>query len=143
MSKKILVLEFRQETNTFNPVPAEKTAFQKDCVFEGEKLFQSRMATKTAMHGAVDVFTAAGMSVIHTVFMSAPSGGKVKDDVLDELRLYEDITFTDSMGQTFYAIPDFSYVVSDGCCQTLFGEGYRICNGELRQVTCHGESLQL
>ena len=82
MSKKILLLEFRQETNTFNPVPAEKTAFQKDCIFEGEKLFQSRMATKTAMHGAVDVFQAAGMSVIHTVFMSAPSGGKVKDDVL-------------------------------------------------------------
>ena len=83
MKKRILILEFRQETNTFNPVPAEKNAFQKDCIFEGEKLFQSRMATRTATHGAVDAFSAAGMSVIHTVFMSAPSGGKVNDDVLD------------------------------------------------------------
>ena len=78
-----------------------------------------------------------------TTIQVLPHYQKVKDDVLDGLRLYEDITFADSIGQTFYAIPDFSYVVSDGCCQTLFGEGYRICDGKLQQVTCHGEALQL
>ena len=82
MEKRILILEFRQETNSFNPIVSEKTAFQKDCIFEGEALFQSRMAYSSAVHGAVDVFSAAGMSVIPTVFMAAPSGGNVADDVL-------------------------------------------------------------
>ncbi len=72
-----------------------------------------------------------------------PHYQKVKDDILDGLRLYEDITFADSMGHTFYAIPDFSYIVSDGQLQTLYGEGYRICNGHMQQLTHHGETLVL
>lgn len=72
-----------------------------------------------------------------------PHYQKVKDDILDGLRLYEDITFADSMDHTFYAIPDFSYIVSDGQLQTLYGEGYRICNGNMQQLTRHGETLVL
>ena len=37
-----------------------------------------------------------------------PHYQKVKDDILDGKRLFEDITFADSMGRTFYAIPAFS-----------------------------------
>lgn len=72
-----------------------------------------------------------------------PHYQKVKDDILDGRRLYEDITFADSMGNTFYAIPDFSYILSDGKRQTLYGEGYRIRNGQMQQLTRHGESLVL
>lgn len=72
-----------------------------------------------------------------------PHYQKVKEDILDGLRLYEDITFADSMGNTFYAIPDFSYILADGKRQTLYGEGYRIRNGQMQQLTRHGESLVL
>ena len=37
-----------------------------------------------------------------------------KDDVLDGLKIYEDIAYPDSMGKTFYAIPDGSYLFVNG-----------------------------
>jgi dipeptidase E len=36
-----------------------------------------------------------------------------KDDVLDGRRIYADIACPDSMGRTFYAIPDGSYLLID------------------------------
>ena len=72
-----------------------------------------------------------------------PHYQKVKDYVLDGRRLYEQITFADSMGHTFYAIPDFSYIVADGLRQTLYGEGYRIHDGVMEQLTQQEESLVL
>ncbi len=58
-----------------------------------------------------------------------PHYQKVKDWWLDGKRLFEDITYTDSMGHTFYALPDFCYIVDDGKSAILYGEGYRIQNG--------------
>lgn len=58
-----------------------------------------------------------------------PHYQKVKDWCLDGKRLFEDITYADSMGHTFYALPDFSYIVDDGKNAILYGEGYRIQNG--------------
>lgn len=72
-----------------------------------------------------------------------PHYQKVKDWWLDGRRLFEDITYADSFGHTFYALPDFSYVVSDGCVDTLFGEAYRIADGIMIQVTCHGDAITL
>ena len=72
-----------------------------------------------------------------------PHYQKVKDFVLDGKRLFEDITFADSMGHTFYAVPDFSYVVDDGQRATLCGMGYRIQNGNMEQLTQHGETILL
>ena len=60
-----------------------------------------------------------------------PHYQKVKDDILDGRRLFEDITYADSWGHTFYALPDFSYIVDDGNTAILCGEGYRIRNGVL------------
>ena len=72
-----------------------------------------------------------------------PHYQKEKDSVLDGKRLYEDITFADSMGHTFYALPDFSYVLSDGNGETIFGESYRLRDGQMEQLTYHGESLPI
>jgi len=85
MQKRILIVEFRQETNTFNPVVMEKRVFSKNNVFEGDAIFQSRMSVNSAIRGAVDTFHAAGAEVIPTAFVSAAaiSGGKVADDVLE------------------------------------------------------------
>jgi dipeptidase E len=72
-----------------------------------------------------------------------PHYQKVKDLLVDDMRLYEDITYADSVGQTFYALPDFSYIVDDGRFVTLFGEGYRIQNGILERLTSHGDMLRI
>ena len=72
-----------------------------------------------------------------------PHYQKVKDDILDGKRLYEDITFADSMGHTFYALPDFSYVLSDENGETIYGESYRVRDGQMQHLTFHGESLPI
>ena len=82
MGKRILILEFRQETNTFNPVITEKQSFGGK-IFEGQDVFQSRMAYRSAVRGAVNAFSEIGAEVIPTVFLAAPSGGRVADDVLE------------------------------------------------------------
>lgn len=57
-----------------------------------------------------------------------------RDAVLDGMRIYEDIACPDSMGRTFYAIPDGSYLFIDGCREELRGEAYMIRDGFIRQV---------
>lgn len=85
MKKKILIVEFRQETNTFNPIVAHKDAFSRTNTFEGEEIFRTRVAFNSAIHGAVDAFQKADIEVIPTAFVSAiaTSGGRVADDVLE------------------------------------------------------------
>lgn len=85
MQKRILIVEFRQETNTFNPVVMPKAMFNGGKPFEGEEIFQTRLSTRTAICGAVAAFREVGATVIPTAFVSATatSGGKVADDVLE------------------------------------------------------------
>ena len=72
-----------------------------------------------------------------------PHYQKVMDMELDGLRLFEDITYADSMGHTFFALPDGSYILCDEDGETLFGEAYRIRNGILELVCVNGESINL
>lgn len=72
-----------------------------------------------------------------------PHYQKVKDDILDGRRLFEDITYADSVGHTFYALPDFSYIVDDGNAAVLYGEGYRVRNGAMEQISVHGQTVSL
>ena len=72
-----------------------------------------------------------------------PHYQKVKDYILDGKRLFEDITFADSMGRAFYAIPDFSYIVDDGETATLYGEGYRLQDGIMTLLQHHGQKQKL
>lgn len=72
-----------------------------------------------------------------------PHYQKVKHDILDGLRLFEDITFADSMGNTFYALPDFSYLIDDGMTCRIFGEAYRLRDGILELLTREGESYTI
>ena len=72
-----------------------------------------------------------------------PHYQEVKDDVLDGLRLVEDITCPDSVGRTFYAIPDGSYLFSDPCREELRGEAYLVRDGVIRQISSHGEVVPI
>ena len=72
-----------------------------------------------------------------------PHYQQVKDDVLDGLRLFEDITYKDSQGRTFYAIPDGSYLFIDDSREELRGEAWRIQDGRIRQISREGQTVLL
>ena len=64
-----------------------------------------------------------------------PHYQQVKDYILDGLRLFEDITYADSMGQCFLALVDGSYIFNDGEGELLFGEAYTLEDGVLEQIS--------
>ena len=66
-----------------------------------------------------------------------------KDDVLDGLRLFEDVTYADSMGHTFYVLPDGSYLFAAPGKEELRGEAYRLRNGVLEQIAENGDVVSL
>ena len=72
-----------------------------------------------------------------------PHYQKVKNDIIDGRRLFEDVTCQDSMGRTFYALPDGSYVLTDGESTLLCGKSYRLRNGILELLTLEGECISL
>lgn len=75
--------------------------------------------------------------------MILPHYQKIKDDVLDNLRVFEDIAYPDSHGREFYALNDGSYVISENGVETLYGEAYRIKDGQLSMICRNGESVIL
>ena len=72
-----------------------------------------------------------------------PHYQKVKDNILDGLRLMEDITYPDSFGQLFFLLPDGSYIYQDEESLLLFGEGWCLHDGILERLTLPGETLDL
>ena len=59
----------------------------------------------------------------------------VKDRYLDGMRLYEDITYQDSIGHPFITLVDGSYILID-LEETIYGESYLIVDGKI-QMICH------
>ena len=92
MKKRILLIEFHQESNTFNPIVSPLEKFAAAHGYEGEEVFAARMNTPCQIHGAVDAITAAGGEVFPTVFLTAGSGGRMADSVYqlarDRFRYY-------------------------------------------------------
>lgn len=64
-----------------------------------------------------------------------PHYQQVKDYLLDGKRLYEDITYADSMGHTFYVFPDGTYYYQDEEEQVILGEAWRLSDGVLEKIT--------
>ena len=75
--------------------------------------------------------------------MLLPHYQENKDDILDGLRVYEDIAFSDSYGHVFYAIPDGSYIFIGNGKEELRGEAYRISNGNMLQVSNANDIVKL
>lgn len=75
--------------------------------------------------------------------MVLPHYQTIKDDVLDGLRVFEDIAYPDSLGREFHALPDGSYILSENGIETLYGEAYRIKDGEITLISNNNESLVL
>ena len=69
-----------------------------------------------------------------TRLMVLPHYQSIKDDILDGKLLFKDITYPDSLGREFYAIEDGSYFLVEGGTTTLYGAGYLIKDGTIRQI---------
>ncbi len=72
-----------------------------------------------------------------------PHFQSLKEDILDGLRVIEDITYADSMGHELLALNDGSYIVIDNGIETLSGEAYSIKDGCQKQICKNGESIIL
>lgn len=75
--------------------------------------------------------------------MILPHYQTIKEDVLDGLRVVEDIACPDSYDREFYALNDGSYVISENGIETLYGEAYRIRDGQISMICEDGESVML
>ncbi len=81
-----------------------------------------------------------GLSLTQTMLL--PHLQEVYDKELDDLRVIEDISCADSFTNTFYAIPDGSYLFISEGREELRGEAYRIRDGQIEQVTEDGDVLE-
>ena len=78
-----------------------------------------------------------------TKTMLLPHYQEVKDDVLDGMRLFADITCPDSIGKCFYTIPDGSYLFIENGHEELRGEAYRISDGMISQISSENDVVPL
>ena len=78
-----------------------------------------------------------------TKLMILPHYQKIKDDILDGQRLFEDITYQDSHGREFYALEDGSYVMMEDNAAALFGTAYLIKDGTIKQICEKDKSIPL
>ena len=62
-----------------------------------------------------------------------------KSFMLDGMRLFEDITYGDSYGRHFLALPDGSYYTFSGGHGVVWGEAYEIADGEIQLICTDGE----
>ena len=78
-----------------------------------------------------------------TKTMVLPHYQAIKDDVLDGMRVFEDMAYPDSMGREFYAIPDGSYILIKDGRQELRGEAWLIKDGRLEKISELDEKIIL
>ena len=67
----------------------------------------------------------------------------LKDDYLDGLRVMEDITYVDSYTHEILAMNDGSYITIENGTEKLYGEAYRIKDGNLEMICKNGEVFVL
>lgn len=75
-----------------------------------------------------------GLNLTKTMIL--PHYQMVKDRILDGKRLYEDITYPDSMGKEFLLLTDGSYLsIIDGI-ETVWGDAWNLKDGEKTDARC-------
>ena len=72
-----------------------------------------------------------------------PHYQQVKDRMLDGKRLFEDVTYPDSVGNSFLSLVDGSYVLESGGETTLYGEAYAMTDGRFFQISHEDEAVPL
>ncbi|MCR5466336.1 MAG: Type 1 glutamine amidotransferase-like domain-containing protein, partial [Lachnospiraceae bacterium] len=67
----------------------------------------------------------------------------LKDEMLDGMRLIEDITYSDSMGHEIIALNNGSFIVLDNGTEILYGEAYSIKDGQQKQICTDDKWIRL
>ena len=78
-----------------------------------------------------------------TEFNIIPHFNAVRNDIIDGMRLIEDIAFPDSMGRTFYALTDGSYLLQTEEGAEIRGEAYMIRDGKISQISTDGSRFRI
>lgn len=75
--------------------------------------------------------------------MIIPHFQDVRTDIVDGLRVIEDMAYPDSMGKEFIALNDGSFIISVDGVETLYGEAFLIKDGKQTQICKKDECVQL
>ena len=78
-----------------------------------------------------------------TEYNILPHYNAVKNDIIDGMRLIEDIAFSDSIGHTFFAITDGSYLLQTEEKAEIRGEAYMIRDGRIEQICSNGDIFSI
>lgn len=78
-----------------------------------------------------------------TETMLIPHYQQIKDDILDGMKLFEEITYPDSFGRQFIALCDGSYLYADGVTERICGKAYRIRDGQTALICTDGNEYIL
>ncbi|MGM9605439.1 MAG: Type 1 glutamine amidotransferase-like domain-containing protein [Faecousia sp.] len=78
-----------------------------------------------------------------TKTMILPHYQLIRNDVLDGLRIFEDVAYPDSFGRRFFCLVDGSYLYIHNGVEELYGEAYLIENGEFCQISKSGVILKI
>ena len=74
-----------------------------------------------------------------TKYQIIPHYESIKNKKLDGLRIIEDISYGDSEGRCFYALPNGSYIYQKKNEAYLYGEGYKITDKKMTKI-CENEN---
>lgn len=84
--KRVLICEFHQETNTFNPLPMKLEHFAALRYAHGEEAYKLCKKLPCAFHGMIDAVEEAEGVVIPSISLYGSLGGPVEDSVMTLLR---------------------------------------------------------
>ena len=80
---KIIVCEFNQETNSFNPVTTKMKDYVQGGIYRGEEMIRELEDKPCAVAGMLQAIKEANAEVLPALSMYAQSGGPVEQEVLD------------------------------------------------------------
>ena len=83
--KRILLCEFYQETNTFNPIPYSLDMFREFRYAEGKDFYDKAKCVPDAAHGMIETIESMGGEVVPGISLLGWAGGAVADDVYNLL----------------------------------------------------------
>ena len=83
LEMKIIIGEFRQETNSFNPVTEKWEDFLRCGIYEGKQMEEALKGEPCAVNGMFQAVEEAGGTFVPAVSMNGDSGGIVDQEVVD------------------------------------------------------------
>ena len=85
--RRMLVCEFLQESNSFNPVLCGYDCFNSRGIDEGEVVLQSNGMAGETIDGILQTLKIRGVHSCGLIYMRSKSGGPVKQEVVDDFLL--------------------------------------------------------